>query len=390
MRQLVWGLAMVLSAGLPFLASAPQPALAAANCACLDMNGDDACGNPADIVVNDSDWLKGPLSGAGGNFPGKTFVVPAGCSIILDTAPKGGVVINAQRVVFRGEFRSTPTGGEGLQLNASQDIVVEQASAPAARPHLESGGANKLATTLANAAIAKSSVALKAGGSCSISNADLRGNPVTGSGQVGIQCAGTITLSGTSVIAAGIDIQSLTGAINGNASPSPGPGPQCTSFPCVVPFASTAAIDAFCTPPSPPPGVPNQIQALNNPLVMIAATDLRLDTPSAPGNLIEGRFLINLVAVNGNVQTANATVTNHNSGPPAGGAKIWVFADPTTVARSPVLKEKSTGPSIGTIGIGNACYRSFNVVRYGGVLSGTPAPPPCEPLDHFTPVASGP
>jgi hypothetical protein len=35
MRQLVWGLAMVLGAGLPFLASAPQSALAAANCACL-------------------------------------------------------------------------------------------------------------------------------------------------------------------------------------------------------------------------------------------------------------------------------------------------------------------------------------------------------------------
>jgi hypothetical protein len=135
---------------------------------------------------------------------------------------------------------------------------------------------------------------------------------------------------------------------------------------------------------------PNDLRALNNPLVMIAFTNLLLDSPTSPGNLLEGRFLVNLVAENGKVDTDNATITNHATGSPLGGARIFVFADPATVNRSPVLKEKSFGPSTGNIEIQGACYTSFNPIFYGGVLVGTPAPPRCAPIGDFTAGASGP
>lgn len=410
------GLALALLAGLAIVFAAALPAQAAFNCACLDGDADGACGNPADIVVGDDDWLKGPLAGLGGNFPGQTFVVPLGCNIVLGTAPKGGVVVNARRIVVAGSVLSTPSGGEGMQFNATEEIVVERPNAQAPKPRLESGGINKLTVNLANAAVAKSSVALRSGGTCRVINAELQGNPVAGSGQVGIRCAGNLELHGSTILAAGVDIQSMTGAILANAGPGGSPGPavqgiacdnsavnltggnnnsvlDAGDFPCTIDFAAAAAIGPFCTglPIEPPSHGPNDIRALNNPLVMIAKTNLRLDSTAAPGNLLEGRFLVNLVAEDGTVDTDNAVVTNHNSGPPLGGARIWVFANPTTVNRNVVLKEKSTGPSTGTIEIQGACYVSASPIRIGGTLAGTPAAPPCaQSPSGFQAVSSGP
>jgi hypothetical protein len=412
MKQLFRALSFMLAVAFPFLLLTPHPA-AASNCACLDGNGDDACGDPTDTPVADNDWLKGPGVGLGGNFAGSTFVVPAGCSYVVTTAPSGGIVVRADRIVLRGSIVSTPAGGEGILFIATGDILVDQVDAAAARPRLESGGANKLSpTVLANAAIAKSSVGLKAGGTCNIGNADLRGNPLTGAGQVGIQCAGDIDIHGSTVLAAGVDIQSLTGAIDAAATAGAVPpiGIECDDpaknlagngnnngmldagdFPCQLAFNNQADVINVCVPE--PAVLPNEIRALNNPLVMIAATDLRLDSPTAPGNLLEGRFLINLVAEDGKVDADNAIITNHASGAPLGGARIFVFADPDTVVRVPVLKEKSTSAApAGNIEIEGACFTSANDVRIGAgsVLVGTPAAAPCAQLADFIPVASGP
>ncbi len=81
---------------------------------------------------------------------------------------------------------------------------------------------------------------------------------------------------------------------------------------------------------------------------------------------------------------------------PPGGAKIWLFANPTTVVRLPVDREDFLGPSAGSTDITGACYRSPNPVQVGrdggGVinLNGTPAIAAClqNPAD-FVPVLNG-
>jgi hypothetical protein len=411
MRQLIWGLALFIAAGFPVLLTTPFTAVAAPGCACLDGNADDACGDVTDTVVDDNDWLKGPAVGLGGNFGAATFVLPAGCNVLVTTAPSGGIRVNAGRIVVRGTFVSTPSGGEGVIFISTGDILVNQVDTLANRPRIESGGANKLLNNLANFAVAKASVGLKAGGTCNIGNADLRGNPVAASGQVGIGCVGEVDIHGSTILAAGVDIQSLTGRIDATATAGalPAIGIECDDptknltgngdnngvldapdFPCQLAFNNQADIINVCVPD--PAVSPNEIRALNNPLEMVAKLDLKLDSPTAPGNLIEGRFLVNLVSEDGNVDTDNATITNHDAGPPLGGAKIFVFADPASVTRAPVLKEKSFGPSAGNIEVQGACYVSANDVRIGtgSVLVGTPAGPPCAQLGDFINVLNGP
>jgi hypothetical protein len=156
-------------------------------------------------------------------------------------------------------------------------------------------------------------------------------------------------------------------------------------FPCAPDIPNAAAIAAFCAPA----GGPNDIRALNNPLVMVAEKDLLIDSPFPDSrNNIEGHFHILLAAVTGNVDQRNSKVTNHPGvGEPPGGAEIWEFASPVSVRRYPVLKEKAFGPCTGTIFIEGACKESPNPVRYCGVLVGTPDPA-C--LADFVPVTSGP
>lgn len=415
MKKLIWGLALVMAAGLPFLAIvAPQPAAAALGCACIDNNDNGACGDAGDTFIDDNDWLKGPTVGLGGNFAGLNFLLPKTCSVTITTAPKGGVVVNAAKITIRGSYISTPTGGEGTQFNATGDIFIDQQNAVDPRPHVESGGINKLVNNLANAAVAKSSVALRAGGACHILNADLRGNPIAASGQVGMQCNGDLDIHGSTVTAAGIDLQSLTGEIDAQATSGALPpiGIECDDpvknltangnnngvldagdFPCQLEFADQAAVAAVCIPE--PPVTPNIFRALNNPLEMIAQTNLKLDSPTFPGNIVEGRFQINLVGGTGKVDTDNAVITNCDGCSPLGGAKIFVAANPATFTRFPVLKETWTGPSAGgNIELNGACYTSHvnNKVFYvtGDTLVGTPAAPPCKQLADFLAVNSGP
>lgn len=403
MRPSAWVLTLLVVAGIPAVILAP-PEARAHNCACLDGNGDDACGNVADTPIDDNDWLKGPAVGLGGNFGGATFVVPAGCDHTVTSAPGGGIHVIAGRLVFGGILLSTPNGGEGVLFQIAGDIVLQPGA------DIESGGINKLPNVLANAAVAKSSVGLQAGGTCTIEGATLRGRPETGSGQVGIGCQGLITIHGSNIIAAGVDIQSFTAAIDascapgqnqgGGTCPANGAGSACTSFPCTVTFNSINDVCAFCAPTV---SDCNLIDAVNNPLVMIAKGDLNLGatTVGPPRNTFESRFLMNLVSEDGNVILDNALVTNAITGTPSGGAKIFVFANPGSVARAPLFKEKSFGPSTGTISIDGTCFESINKIRIGEddanpnppfvQLLGTPEAPPCaqNPAD-FLEVLNGP
>jgi hypothetical protein len=410
MRQVIWGLTVLLMVGLPVLAAAPRPAEAAPGCACLDNNDNNVC-DGGDTILDDNDWLKGPGVGLGGNFIGSNFLIPAGCSIVVTSAPSGGIRVTADKVSIKGSLNSTPTGGEGVLFTSLGDIFVEQVAA-GSRPHVESGGINKLANVLANAAVAKSSVAFKAAGACTFLNADLIGRPIHGSGQVGIQCQGDLDIHGSTILAAGVDIQSLTGVIDATATAGAVPviGIECDDptknltgngnnngvvdgpdFPCQLAFNNQGDIINVCVPE--PPVTPNDIRALNNPLVMIAEGDLKLDSPTFPGNVLEGRFRIKLVSVTGTLDTDNATISNHLSGTPLGGATISLVADPTVVNRAPVLKEKTFGPNGGNIEIDGACIGVAGrpvFFSLGSALVGTPAPPPCAQLPDFVPVLNDP
>lgn len=253
-----------------------------------------------------------------------------------------------------------------------------------------SGGANKLSTSLAaNIAIAKASVGLKAGTTCTLLGTFLQGNPTTGSGQVGIQCQGDIEIHGSQIIAAGVDIQSLAGQIDASGA-GPGGGTQLEGlacddpsqnpngngngvldagdFSCIINFPSSLsiglkAISDFCSPP-------NVIQALNNPLVMISQANLNVS-----GAELLGNFSILLIAENGNVDASGSTISNGPS--PPGGATISIFADPAVVNRLPVLKETATGLFAGQIDVQGACITSPNPVNFGGPVVGLLEPPGC-------------
>jgi hypothetical protein len=114
---------------------------------------------------------------------------------------------------------------------------------------------------------------------------------------------------------------------------------------------------------------------------MIAAKDL-----DVRGASLVGRYRVTLAAEDGNLLTQGAVIDHGqqvNLSVP-GGARIWLFADPTAVVRLPVDREDFLGPSAGSTNITGACYKSPNPVRVGqnGVgainLIGAPAAPPCK------------
>ncbi len=406
-KQLLLSLVLLLAAGLPMLFVTPQDAAAHA-CACLDGNGDDLCGNVADTPIDDNQWLNGPVS-----FPGQTFVVPTGCDHTKTTAPAGGISVTAQRIVFDGQLRSTPSGGEGVLFTATDACVVSPGA------FIESGGINKLSPAVpGNEAIAKSSIAFKCGTTCDIEGT-LQNVPsiLFASGKVGIQCGDEVKLCGARIDAAGVNIQSLNGEINapvgGTAGPAgiacddsvqnlvngaapPGDGDgtlTAADFPCQIQFNNQDDITAFCAPVEA--CGPTVIKARNNPLIMISKLDMDLSGNSnhTADNVFLGHFRVTLAAENGNVDTSDTLIDNTVDGvAPPGGAKIWVFADPTSINRLPVDKEDFLGPSSGTTDIDSACYTSPNPVQHGdggAPIVGTPDAPPCKQIGDFVPVVNG-
>lgn len=407
-------LLLLLAFAAPMLLVQPNDA-AAGDCACFDLNTDGVC-DGADAIVTDAALLAGPVSD-----PLNTFLIPASCNIVLPTAPSGVVKVTGKRIEIRGSYLSVPNGGEGVLFTAIEDVEVNGG-------RVESGGLNKLFLNVAgNEAVAKSSVGFKAGTTCSFTNnAFLRGNPILGSGKVGIQCAGDIMFRTSTVIAAGVNIQSLNGEIDarsaaaiagptladlcdnpvanlvgGAAAPgnnnfiTDAPDFPCdlnlgAQFPGVTTFPTEASLLAFCKPSSI--GGVNTFSALNNPMIFISEKDLDLSGAAGGGGdtVVEGRFRVNLAAVNGNIDTSDTKI-NNTSNPP-GGAKIWVFADPTTVIRLPVDKEDFLGPSSGTTDIDSACYESPNPIQHGDAgapIVGVPDPLPCRQIGDFVPVLNG-
>lgn len=419
MSTLLRALAVLVIAGLPLALATPQEAAAQA-CACLDKNGDLQCGGAPDVLVADADWLNGPTSGQGGNFPLETFIIPEGCNKVQAAAVSGGIRVTAQRIVVRGQLTSTPTTGLGVLFTASQAIIVEP-GAGGTRPKLTSGGNNNLANDLANAGIARASVGLKAGTTCTVLSADITGNPYatgSGTGQIGMQCGGDIHLHNNVMNAAGIDIQSLNGNILAHGAPAEPIGAECDDpvtnltgngnnnntidgpdFPCRIRFDDTADITLFCT--ADPHLLPNVIRAFGNPLSMVAKGGIRLDNPTYPGNILVGYFKMVFIAEDGSIDYTNADLLNHIPQPPIPpGSGIYSFSNPVWVNRWPVLQETVAGPNSGTMTIAGACFVSAQTV-FVGTATGTPIGVPkagnssissvaCRTLAQHVPIVSGP
>lgn len=447
-KQLYMSLVLLLAVGLPMFLVTSQDAAAhdPSGCAFQDVN-DNGVFDGGDVLVSDPSWLGGNVFVS--NHP---FVVPVGCDhefIVSLPSPLRGVRVIATKVRFFAVLRLLFSGGEGVAFIADPasvpapglgdgDIIVGDGATLA---KIEAPGTNKLSLTIE--AVPKSSVAFWAAGKvgvadsgkCTVSKAELRGFPVTGSGKVGFNCKDDITIRQTTMEAAGINIQSLTGVIdarsaaavagptladlcddpvanlvggagapgNGNFLKDP-PDFPCdlnlgVQFPGITHFATVAALNAFCEVSGR--GGVNVFKALNNPLIMIAQE--LLDVSGAPGGggdtILQGRFRVTLVSVVGNIDTSDTQINNEPS-PPVG-AKIWLFATPTSVNRLPVEHEDFVGPSAGTIDIDSACYASPNPIQVGqdagGAinLTGVPDPAPCKqnvnpspPFEDFVGIVS--
>jgi uncharacterized repeat protein (TIGR01451 family) len=354
------------------------------DCACRDLNGDGAC-DAADAPVSDAQWLAGvPFEDLA-----HPFVVPAGCAHVLTSVPTGGIRVTAQKIVFSGELVMTPPGGAGIIFTATQDIVFTPGS------RIASGGVNSLPTNIAaNAAISRASIALKAGGTCSLLGTSLHAHPASGFSAIGLQCVGDIVLHGSELVAAGVNIQSLAGKIEGSRGPAapavsllrcddPTLNPNGNDngvfddgdLPCTIAFpapfsAGVAAVSGFCAPA-------NVIRSLNNPTIMIAKGDVDLGL-DGPGNVVEGRYKVGIHSEDGDVDLSHALIANGLPGiTPPGGATVVISADPGSVTRYPLFRDTVVGPFNGVIDVAGACFRSPNPVVYNGTVVGTPEPNGC-------------
>jgi hypothetical protein len=406
-------------------------------CAFEDVNDNGIFDNGTDVPVADAQWLGGTAFVS--NNP---FVVPVGCEHTLSVvlSPVFGVKVTATKITFLGKLDYLPAGGRGVVLIADPAQVPAPAlgngdfimgNGVAADVVISAGGANLLATT--TPAVPGKSVALWATGTCTFNQAQVLGNHPLQNTKVGILCTDDITFRNTFVVGSKVNIQSLTGKIDGRSSAPPA-GPTLADlcddpatnlvgggaapgngngvsdagdFPCqldlsglgVQNFADATALANFCQPSV---GGVNKFHAFNDPLIMIAGAgaglDLDLRGAASGRTSVVGRYRVTLVAEDGNVLTNFADIDQGEQLglTPPGGAKIWVFADPTSVNRLPVDHEDVFGPSAGTTTVDSACYQSpspVQVGRDGGGLihvTGVTNPPPClQNPGGFVPVLNG-
>ena len=396
-----------------------------ADCAFEDVNDNGLFDAGTDNVILDTQWLNGVAFVT--NHP---FVLPAGCSIDLVVLknPLQGVMVTATKITWLGAFTSPHPGGRGIVLIADPskvpapglgngDLTIGDGVVSGVK--IEAGGFNGLPAT--EIAVYRKSVALVGTGDCSIKKAEIIGNRPIQDTRVGIRCTGDLTIRESLVKGSRVNIQSLTGKIdarsfapvvdNNLAQACDDPALNTLAggnnngvldagdFPCQINlaalgqspvFTNAAALAAFCLDPTL--GGVNRFQAFNDPLIMIAKTDLDLHGVAGGETEVLGRYRNVLVAEDGNVNVAHTNV-NHGPAPVPGGAKIFVFSNPTSVVRLPVDFEDIFGPSSGTTNQDSTCYMSANKVQMGrdagGNLnvSGTVDPAPCKqfPAD-FNPI----
>jgi hypothetical protein len=405
-----------------FGAALPDVARAAADCAFEDVN-DNGIFDLGDTIVTDAQWIGGTAF----STP-HPFVVPAGCvlgPLVTVPLPLQGVVVTATKITFLGNLTYLPPGGKGVVLIADPaqtpqppglgDGSITIGDGISSGVKIEAGGYNTLNRLLVPA-IPQKSVALWAAGPCVINKAELIGNRPIQDTRVGVLCDGDVTIRDSTIRGSRVNIQSLEGKIDarsftsavgnnlanacddpalnivggggapGNANGFLDPG----DFPCQLNLAALspspvfnneAQLLAFCQDPNR--GGRNVFQAFNDPLVMIAKTELDLRGVDGGETELLGRYRVTLAAEDGNINVSH-TAINHGSPPVPGGAKIFLFADPAAINRIPASFEDFTGPSAGTTNIESACFESTNKVEIGrdavGVINvtGTPDPAPCK------------
>jgi hypothetical protein len=405
MRRLFEVLALVV-VGVPILLLAPHTA-AAAPCAFLDAN-DDGVFNAGDTLLSDSQWIGNTLTTT------VPFVVPVGCPTtgVLNNVPSPfpGVQVIAPKITFLGQLHILKPGGRGIVFWADPavsggigdgSITIGNGSVEA---QLEAGGSSLLFDAGTIPAVFRRSISLLASGKCTINLASIRGFVPTGSTDIGIDCNDDILIRASSIVGSRVNIQSITGTIDAKSLAAVGPGNlgnicdsksaapngilDAADFPCTITsadiaglglpktFADVNALSAFCGATAF--GGVNTFAAFNDPLILIAQKNLDLSGGAAGATTLSGRYRVTLASVEGDVLTQFAQV-NHGSPPVPGGARIFVFAHPTSVNRLANDREDFVGPSSGTINIASACYQSPNkiVLGTGATVTGTSAPPPC-------------
>jgi hypothetical protein len=248
------------------------------------------------------------------------------------------------------------------------------------------------------------------GGTCEFTSADIRTTVPEGINAIGVHCLGDATIKASTFVAARINIQSLTGKIDGSATSGPlsflgnlcdNPGTNLAGngnnngvidppdFPCqlnlgaqfpgVTSFADAAALAAFCT--IAPPGGVNHFLAKNDPLLILAQGLLDLRGVDITNRTeLQGRYRVTLGSVTNNVLLDNTDI-GHVTLPAPGGAKIQLSAGAPTVVRLPNDHEDFLGvtpPVIvgpGQITVQNACIKHSTLrifVTNGDTLVGVP------------------
>lgn len=386
----------------------------AVDCAFQDVN-DNGVFDGGDVIVTDAQWVGGTPFVS--NHP---FVVPVGCdkTLAVVPAPSQGVKVTATKITFLGKLNYIPAGGRGVVLIADPsqvpapglgngDLIVGDDVNQAV---IKAGGVNTLpASTIA---VAGKSVALVGTGDCTFKFADIEGVAPIQNTKVGILCTGDLSFHNSLVIGSKVNIQSLTGLINASgivaastfslAALCDNPVTNLTAngngnatidagdFPCTlnlsgfnnVQFANAAELAAACQ--IKPVSTPNTFQAFNDPLIMIAGAGAGNDL-DVRGASIVGRYRVTLAAEDGNILADDAVIDHGEQLGliPPGGAKIWLFADPTSVVRLPVDHEDFFGPSAGSTSVVNTCFQSPSKVQVGKDaanlihVNGVTAPPPC-------------
>lgn len=392
-----------LVALLAFLVGLAGSLEAASDCACQDTNLNGLC-DSGEPLVPQSQWIgPGPR-----DFRPYNFVIPETCDFLIASAPSLPIQVTAKNVYLYGDIRISGSGGQGVLFIADEDVVVGALDKP--RLSWDVPGQNKLIEKQApNAAIAKASVAFKAGRDCYISNAYLTVHPIGGGTMIGAQCSRNLTIRNSELYSAGFDLQALTGFVDAaNVATPTGTTPvkwcnpeddDTVNYPCTI--SNDEQLNSVCNDVAiqvptggAAPGI-NKLRAAAYPGVIVARGDIKLNSDSAVStgqNLLEGRYAVTLISETGTVDLTNARITNTAS--PLSGSKIWLAAGPASVDRYSygVMKEKFFGGCAGEQILFNTgtCLMSPTVINYCGDISASSGPSGTSPCrTDLNPVATG-